>query len=125
MLETLGVGKPYDEDIDTRLEDWMDYIAGNNKQKQLLDRIKKFTPRVDNTVRNFIPSNALVSAWAIEKTENKEKAIEWLNSQLAMHPDQSNILNWSKAIFEGSSPQSIPEDEKDASMRIVEALVAH
>ncbi|MGN6438893.1 MAG: DUF5107 domain-containing protein [Agriterribacter sp.] len=122
--ETLGVGKPYDEDIDARLEDWMEYLAGNQKQKQLLERIQKFTPRVDNTVRNFIPSNALISAWAIEKTEGKEKAIEWLNSQISEHADQQKILEWSKAVFEGSIPQSIPEDEKDASMRIVEALMA-
>lgn len=121
--ETLGVGKPYEEDIDARLEDWMEYLAGNKKQNELLERIKKFIPRVDNTVRNFIPSNALVSAWAIEKTEGKEKAIEWLNSQIAEHADQQKILEWSKAVFEDASPKTIPEDEKDASMRIVEALI--
>ncbi|MBX3252524.1 MAG: DUF5107 domain-containing protein [Chitinophagaceae bacterium] len=121
--ESLGVGKPYEEDIDARLEDWMEYIAGNSRQKQLLDRIKKFTPRVDNTVRNFIPSNALISAWAIEKADGKEKAVEWLDSQISLHPDQQKILGWCKSVFEGNSPQSIPEDEKDASMRIVEALM--
>ncbi|MBX2922081.1 MAG: DUF5107 domain-containing protein [Chitinophagaceae bacterium] len=121
--ETLGVGKPYEEDIDARLEDWMEYIAGNSKQKQLLDRIKKFTPRVDNTVRNFIPSNALISAWAIDRTQGKERAVEWLDSQISLYPDQQKMLSWCKSVFEGSSPQSIPEDEKDASMRIVEALM--
>ncbi|MCH5600356.1 DUF5107 domain-containing protein [Niabella ginsengisoli] len=121
--ETLGVGKPYEADIDARLEDWMEYLAGNKKQEQLLTRIKIFTPKVDNTVRNFVTSNALISAWAIEKTEGKEKAIEWLDAQINQHSDQKKILTWCKAVFNGDKLESIPEDEKDASMRIIEALI--
>src|SRR5690606_3396169 len=39
--ENLGVGKPYDDEIDSRLEDWMDYLCSNKLKKpggdELLD----------------------------------------------------------------------------------------
>ncbi|MEJ7676153.1 MAG: hypothetical protein WKF59_26495 [Chitinophagaceae bacterium] len=42
--ESLGVGKPYSEDIDERLEDWLAYESyakqGNDKAaKEMLDKI--------------------------------------------------------------------------------------
>lgn len=118
--ETLGVGKPYDDQIDNRLEDWMEYLAGNGKSEIALDRILKFTPRIDNTVSNFIPSNALVTAWALEKKEGWAKAISWLDEQIAAHP--AKALQWSKAMFEGNGPIQLAEEEKDASIRILEAV---
>ncbi|WP_315814863.1 hypothetical protein [Paraflavitalea speifideaquila] len=68
----LGVGKPYEEEVDERLEDWLMYQCGHktgdkDQAKASLDKITRFHPKVDNTVRNFIPANALVTLWALEK----------------------------------------------------------
>ena len=121
--ENLGVGKPYDEDIDTRLEDWMEYQcylkSGKKGGDILLTRIKNFMPMVDNTVRNFIPSNALVTAWAIEKTEGKEKAVAWLNNQQQLFPELKSTFEWSRAVLNNDLTVDINED---AGTRILKAL---
>ncbi|HTN08836.1 DUF5107 domain-containing protein [Agriterribacter sp.] len=124
----LGVGKPYDDEIDSRLEDWMEYLCSRQLKKAggeaLLDHILQFTPRIDNTVSNFIPSNALVSAWAIEKKESTIKAVEWIDQQIAAYPHMLNVLQWSKNVFENKRVTDFPELNKDAGMRILEALRA-
>ena len=125
--EHLGVGKPYDEDIDTRLEDWMQYLCyrqtGRSGDAALLQHIQQFTPAIDNTVRNFIPSNALVSAKVIEKTLGREKALQWLNEQESRFPETAKTLQWCKAMLENSaSSAGTSPGAKDAGMRILEAL---
>ncbi len=126
--QNLGVGKPYDNEIDSRLEDWMEYLCGRQLKKAggeaLLDHILQFTPRIDNTVSNFIPSNALVSAWAIEKRENKAKAVEWIDQQIAAYPHLLTVLQWCKDLFENKSVAALPGGNRDAGVRILEALRA-
>lgn len=125
--QNLGVGKPYDNEIDSRLEDWMEYLCSiplkNANGALLLDRILKFTPRIDNTVSNFIPSNALVSAWVIEKKESREKAVEWMDQQIAAYPRFQAVLQWSKAVFERKDTTvTLPESNRDAGVSILDAL---
>jgi predicted Zn-dependent protease len=125
--EHLGVGKPYDEDIDTRLEDWMQYLCyrqtGRSGDAALLQHIQQFTPAIDNTVRNFIPSNALVSAKVIAKTSGREKALQWLNEQETRFPETAKTLQWCKAMLENNTPSAgTYPGAKDAGMRILEAL---
>jgi tetratricopeptide (TPR) repeat protein len=87
--ENLGVGKPYEKDIDERLENWLEYICRNNlSQKQAaqkcLDKIVSFEMSQDNV-------NNLIAAWAWEQLGNPAKGesilAEWIqkdaNSQLA------------------------------------------
>lgn len=127
--EHLGVGKPYDEDIDTRLEDWMQYLCyqqtGRAGGAALLQHIQQFTPAIDNTVRNFIPSNALVSAKVIEKTSGREKALQWLSDQKSRFPETAKTLEWCKAMLQNNTATAnISPAHKDAGMRILEALAA-
>ncbi|MBN9381528.1 MAG: DUF5107 domain-containing protein [Chitinophagaceae bacterium] len=119
--ENLGAGKPYDEDIDNRLEDWMEYISGGRRSGQILDRVLLFTPRVDNTVRNFIPSNALVTAWAMEKKLGRDQAITWLDGQVKAYPAFGDVLRWCKEVFENG--RAIRFDGADANAGILEALM--
>jgi len=121
--EELGVGKPYDEEIDGRLEDWLEYVSGGARSAELLDRILAFSPRVDNTVRNFIPSNALVTAWAMEKRQGRDQAITWLDQQVAAYPAFSNVLQWCKAVFEGGRAVRFAGEQKDANIAILEAFM--
>src|SRR6202000_2751264 len=72
--ENVGVGEPYPENEDLRLEDWMSYrcyvaLRQDAEAKEALQRIIRLQPRIDNTVPNFIPANAVISAWAREKAE--------------------------------------------------------
>lgn len=121
--ENLGVGKPYDDDIDSRLEDWMEYISGGSKSGELLDRILSFSPRVDNTVRNFIPSNALVTARVMEKKQGKDQAIAWMDEQIAAFPAHGKVLQWCKDMFINGHATELAEEEKDANVRILERLM--
>ncbi|MBX3240342.1 MAG: DUF5107 domain-containing protein [Chitinophagaceae bacterium] len=120
--ENLGVGKPYENEIDYRLENWLRYLAGNKKSDRYLDEIIGFTPVIENTIRNFIPSNALVTAWALEKKKNKTEALAWLNGQIEKFPQFEKALQWSKSMFEKSADTDLSEDHKDAGMRILEAV---
>ena len=124
--ENLGVGKPYDENIDERLENWLDYqcyINLGNKEMaaKSLEKIVAFTPKVDNTVMNFLPANDLVSAWAIEKTSSSQEAEKWLKNQADLYPE-NKIIQWSLLVYTKKQSNILNEDEKDGEVRIIEKL---
>jgi len=124
--QNLGVGKPYDENIDERLENWLDYqcytnLGDDKTAVKSLQKITAFTPKVDNTVMNFLPANQLVSAWAIEKTSSVQKAEEWLKNQAKLYPD-NKIIQWSLASYTKKHSDLLTEDEKDGEVRIIEKL---
>src|SRR5205085_5091182 len=90
--ESLGVGKPYQEDIDERLEDWLAYEAytkqGNEKAaKEMLDKI------VSKKLGNRSSINDLVTAWALQKTGKRDEAKKLLNGWIAKNPD-SVLAKW-------------------------------
>ena len=123
----LGVGKPYQEDIDERLEDWLSYICytkQNNEKlaQQKLQKIIEFTPKIDNTVRNFLPANNLISAWALEKMNRKDEAVQLLNQWQQKEPD-NKICTLCKDVFENT--QSVMSDDalKNETVRIIHALL--
>jgi len=120
--ENLGVGKPYDNEIDYRLENWLRYLADKKNGDKYLDEIIAFSPAIENTIRNFIPSNALVTAWALEKKKGKDAAVAWLDAQVTKFPEFAAPLQWSKDMFEQSGVVQLEEDKKDAGMRVLEAI---
>lgn len=122
----LGAGKPYQEDIDERLEDWLEYnchvkLGESIKAKNTLQRIIKFTPQVDNTVANFLPGNHLISAWALEKNSSHKEGEEWLRRQVSIFP-ASKITQWSLLTFNHEKSNLSP-GEKDLSVRVLEQLM--
>ncbi|MDL2142042.1 DUF5107 domain-containing protein [Flavobacterium tructae] len=124
--ENLGVGKPYDEDIDERLENWLNYqcymsLGDADKAKSALQNIIAFNPKVDNTVMNFLPANQLITAWAIEKTSSEQKAEEWLQKQARLYPD-NKIVQWTFETFRKKQSNILTEEEKDGEVRIIEKL---
>jgi len=122
--ENLGVGKPYADRLDERLEDWLSYLcyqqlgkvkgANNN-----LQAIIAFKPQIENTVSDFIPANTLVTAWAIQKLQGKTVAIGWLNTQVKQYPDDK-IVGWSKQVFENIPAKA---DTMDAGVRLLLRLM--
>jgi hypothetical protein len=126
--ENLGVGKPYDEDIDMRLENWMTYLCDQKMKKtaeanDMLNRIIGFEPKVDNTVRNFFPANALVSAWAFGRLNRGDEAIQFINRQIKYFPNY-RLLLWSKAVYEKDKTFILADNEKEANSRIIEQLMS-
>jgi tetratricopeptide (TPR) repeat protein len=124
--ENLGAGKPYDENIDERMENWLNYLCYTSLDDKAtatesLEKIIAFSPKVDNTVMNFLPANQLVSAWAIEKTSNAKKAEEWLQAQASLYPS-NKIIQWCLQTYTKKKTVSLTEDEKDGEVRILEQL---
>jgi hypothetical protein len=84
--------------LDERLEDWLNYqcytsVGDNAAASQSLQKIIAFTPKIDNTVMNFLPANHLVSAWAIEKTSSSKDAKDWLQSESGKYRG-IKIIQW-------------------------------
>jgi tetratricopeptide (TPR) repeat protein len=125
--ENLGVGKPYAEDIDERLENWLKYLTYNNlgnttAANKALNEILLFTPKKDNTVLNFLSANHLVSAWAIEKSSSRKEAGIWLESQAHLFP-QNKIIHWSLAMFVTGKATELKEEQKNVEVRVLEKLL--
>jgi tetratricopeptide (TPR) repeat protein len=124
--ENLGVGKPYAEDIDERLENWLNYLCYTRLEDtatatEFLQRIINFKPKVDNTVMNFLPANQLVSAWAIEKNSTAKKAEEWLKAEASLYPS-NKIIQWCWQVYTQKASTTLTEDEKDGEVRVIEKL---
>ena len=102
--ENLGVGKPYPENIDERLEDWMSYrcyqkIGKSDLADQSLKKIISFKTKIENTVNNFLPANEILTAWAMEKIATNAEASEWLQQEVKKYP-ANKIIEWCWQIFE-------------------------
>jgi len=122
----LGAGKPYDEDIDERLEDWLSYncyatMGDKILAKQSLQKIVNFSPKIENTVSNFLPANHLVSAWAIEKSASRKSAEDWIQSQAGLYPS-NKLVQWSLAMYRNGT-SNLSTDDKDGTVRVLEQLV--
>ena len=125
--ENLGVGKPYEENIDDRLEDWISYLCYTNqkdhvKAEAMLHDIIAFRPLTENTVSNFYMSNALVTAWAYEKLGGHDKALEWLAAQEKVYPG-NRTLAWCRSVFEGKPVGTLNAPNKDANFLMLEEIV--
>ena len=122
--QNLGVGKPYPENIDERLEDWMSYLCyikdGQPKEaEQSLQKVLDFNPKIENTVINFFLANKLVTAWALEKLKSKTTADEWLQEEVTKYPG-NKIIQWCRQVFNGEKA-GIP-DTTDSGTRLIESL---
>lgn len=124
--ENLGVGKPYDDYTDNRLEYWMLYLAETNKTGKkagaLLQKITSFSPATENTISNFLPSNALITSLAYSKAKGKDQARLWLNQQEKEFPAYKDIFDWSRKVLEGESITGIPESKRDSNLDILMAM---
>ncbi len=123
--ENLGVGKPYESDIDERLEDWLayqNYTRLNNQQEaqQSLNKILSYTSSLK---KNILPSpNNLVSAWAIQKTGKKEGGEKFLNDALVKDPN--NITgNWALNIYKGNRLQIGDEKLNNENYRVLKKFI--
>ena len=96
--ENLGAGKPYDEDIDIRLEHWISYhcfqqLKQYDSAQSKLNAIIQFMPNIHNTVSNFYAANHLVTIWAYDALGQSAKGRIWFQQQLSKYPENA-LLKW-------------------------------
>ena len=115
----LGVGKPYDEDIDLRLEEWMSFLCyqktGNTRQAQVS------LQNIIHVTGNYPSANELVTAWGLEQLNQKNEAIKRLDQLIEKYPG-NKILLWCKAILLKQPADILSDNEKNASVRILEQI---
>jgi predicted Zn-dependent protease len=80
--DDLGVGKPYDSDIDERLEDWLTYqcyikLKNEKNAQQMLNKILSFSYS-DGKGNISSSANNLITAWAMQKAGKQEQAEKFL-----------------------------------------------
>jgi hypothetical protein len=113
--ENLGVGKPYDSDIDSRLEQYLTSVClkelGKTPEAEALcARILDFKPEVQNTVANFQPVNHLVVKWAAEAIGSTFDWNAWMKTQEARHPQHAQVFAWVRALSTGNAAGKTPDN---------------
>ncbi len=125
--ENLGVGKPYPEDIDERVEDWLgyeNYVRLGDKQaaKQMLDKILAFKPYKDES-GNIIPSvKNLVTAWALQKTGKPDEAEKLLKSWIEKEPG-NKLAKWTIDAYNGNYSKLPDEMQTDENYRVLQEWI--
>jgi predicted Zn-dependent protease len=99
--DRLGVGKPYDADIDERLEDWLayqSYLKLNNETgaQQMLNKILSYS----NNGKIASSANNLVSAWAMQKSGKEEQAEKFLRDWNTKAPGNA-LAQWAMDAYKG------------------------
>lgn len=122
--ENLGVGKPYDTEIDIRLEQYLSYICllklkQKNAAEVNLDKILAFNPGIHNTIKNFQPANHLVTKWASDAKGNKFDWNTWMNNQMNEFPQFKTTFNWVKDRSEGKIILDDKRLNEDPWMRVI------
>ena len=122
--ERLGSGKPYDGDIDTRLEDWLSYeclvkTKNSKTAKQMLDKIITYKPGKEDPQPSV---NTLVTAWALKQSGRAEEAEKLLNDIVAKNPS-NKIAKWTLDAYHGN--ESKLDVESNESYDILQQLMAN
>ena len=101
--ENLGSGKPYEDDIDERLEDWLayqNYVRLKNQvaARQMLDKIISFDKTAVEEGSNISSANSLITAWALEKTGKPDQAQTYLQQLLNKNP-RNVWAQWAMNVY--------------------------
>ncbi len=125
--ENLGVGKPYDSDIDERLEDWLAFECytkqGNTAAaKEKLEKILTFIPQKTAYINTFSSANNLVSAWALQQTGKSKEAEAYLDEWSKREPGNP-LVNWAINTFKGIDSRMTDDRGMDENFRILEYFI--
>lgn len=98
--ENLGVGKPYDNQIDGRLEDYLEYIAytgmGNvRKAGECLDRILSYKVKTE-----YFESANLLTVLALREKGKSDEADKMMDSWMHKFPSEKAV-QWCAAVYKG------------------------
>jgi Tfp pilus assembly protein PilF len=112
--ENLGVGKPYDADIDVRLEDWIAYknykaLNKTSKANAMLDSIIANSKEVASADKYF--TNVIITMQAFQQLNKKEEGNEWLKEESENYPDKQ-ITGWTTSVDINNLPASLNDREK-------------
>lgn len=119
--ERLGAGKPYPEDCDERLEDWLEWQCQKGRAEApaaaaALSRLLAFRP-----VRVTPASADLLAALALRESNRVAEGDKLLQEWLGKKP-ASGLAQWAAALYRGQP--ATPPPEPDTVVQVVQALEA-
>jgi tetratricopeptide (TPR) repeat protein len=114
--ENLGAGKPYVEDIDERMEDYMEALAYEKlgKKEQAVTLYNKIVAYKDSGSA----FNNLFTALSLRRTGKEAQAHEFMSNWLKKSPD-SPLARWSYAWFKGENPPIPTEIAGNDNLRLL------
>jgi len=116
--ENMGSGKPYDEDIDGRLENYLDGIGYERTKDQ--DRAMKKWNEIISYKRGGNNVNTLITALALRQANRKDEGENLLSEWVQKEPG-SKLAAWCVEVYHGNRPA---EDlEGDGNFRVIKALL--
>jgi len=115
--ENLGVGKPYDADMDERFEDFQQALClGQMKKKSEADKLYASLTLEKNNSKN---ANLVINALALKKI-GKEADGEKLLEDWKENSSDKTIPDWCLSVFNQRGSENIPADTDQ--FRLLERL---
>jgi len=116
--DNLGVGKPYSEDIDERVENWLAYesyksLGNEQAARAMLDKILAFDASNNEDGKVFPSVKSLVTAWALQKSGKPDEGEKLLKDWVKKQPE-NNLAKWTLNAYNGDDfklPDETPTDE--------------
>ena len=103
--ENLGVGKPYDEMMDNRLEDFLEAkaFAGMGKLDQARDSYHKVVAK--KVLQNHFETGNLLTVFALKEIGNQSEADQVVDSWKQKY-SESKPAQWCTAIYSGAKERA-------------------
>jgi len=124
--ENLGVGKPYSEDIDERVENWLAYenykrLGNEQSARLMLDKILAFEAHDENG-RVFPSVKSLVTAWALQKTGKQDEGEKLLRDWVEKQPE-NNLAKWALSAYSGNDFKLPAETVVDENYQVLQKWI--
>jgi predicted Zn-dependent protease len=119
--ENLGVGKPYPQDVDERLEDWLALKC--YERQNASHESDSLMQKIISTDRKEYGTGTLISAWALQRAGRQTNAENLLKEWLTREPE-SGLAKWCQSVFKGKG-EEVPEGiSGDESFRVLKELLS-
>ena len=120
----LGTGKSYENEIDFRVEDWMDYTCYSQMHKtreanEALQRIIDYIPHPATMGGNYSAADDLLTVKAFNLLGQKDKKMGWVNKYVK---NSKQLDSWYQASLKKKKVE-FPNVEKNMSSRLLEILM--
>src|SRR5690606_35514237 len=117
--ENLGVGKPYDEDIDLRVENYLEALV-YEKSGQKQQAAQKMAEIAAAGQCRSPRLNDLITALAMKRVNKAEEGSALLREWTEKESD-NEAAKWAYAAYQGQSSESAPGD--NANARILSEII--
>lgn len=118
--ENLGVGKPYDDDIDTRLEDYLEGICFE-RTNQMTSATKQWNKVILSTARQR-NINELITALSYKKLQQQNEGLNVLTEWIDSEPE-NKFAQWARVTY--TEGYKKPDLEGDENYRLIAFMLAN